>query len=54
MKKFSTNPECLGEYESYTEKIDCDGKEVLYQDTNFSKMDNYLINQIHRKFTDKK
>lgn len=39
-----------GESENYSAKIDFDGKQVFYQDTPFSKMDDYLINQTHRKF----
>ena len=39
-----------GENENYSAKIDFDGKQVFYQDTPFSKMDDYLINQAHRKF----
>ena len=39
-----------GENENYMAKIDFDGKEEFYQDTPFSKMDDYLINLEHRKF----
>lgn len=39
-----------GENENYMAKIDFDGEQVFYQDTSFSKMDDYLINQTHEKF----
>lgn len=33
--------------ENYTSKVECDGQTMFYQDTMFSKMDDYLVNQIH-------
>ena len=42
-----------GENENYMAKIDFDGKQVCYQDTSFSKIDDYLNNQTHRKFIHK-
>ena len=33
--------------ENYTSKVECDGQTMFYQDTTFSKMDDYLVNQIH-------
>lgn len=38
------------EGESFNAKIDYSGKTVCYQDTLFSKFDDYLINQKHDKF----
>ena len=33
--------------ENYTSKVECNGQTMFYQDTMFSKMDDYLVNQIH-------
>lgn len=33
--------------ENDTSKVECDGQTMFYQDTTFSKMDDYLVNQIH-------
>ncbi|MCM1263240.1 MAG: RES domain-containing protein [Butyrivibrio sp.] len=41
---------CDGERENYSAKVDYEGKEVFYQDTPFSIMDNYLVSQHHMKF----
>jgi len=41
---------CEGERENYSAKVDYEEKEVFYQDTPFSRMDNYLVSQEHVKF----
>ena len=41
---------CEGERENYSAKVDYEGEEVFYQETPFSRMDDYLVNQDHMKF----
>lgn len=36
--------------ENFNAKVDYEGQTVFYQDTPYSKFDDYLINQVHRKF----
>lgn len=43
-------PQLCGGIKNCNAKVDYNGKTVFYQDTEFSKMDDYLINQLHEKF----
>lgn len=40
-----------GKKENYNAKVYYEGKSVLYQETPFSKMDDYMVNQEHKKFS---
>lgn len=42
-----------GDEENFNAKVDFEGEEIFYQDTHFSKMDDYLVNQEHMKFEEK-
>lgn len=44
----------LSKIENYTAKIDYEGKEVFYEDTIYSKVDDYLVNLEHMKVCEKK
>lgn len=39
-----------GKRENFNAKVDYGGEEVFYQETPFSRMDDYLVNQNHMKF----
>ena len=41
---------CEGERENYSAKVDYEGEEFFYQETPFSRMDDYLVNQDYMKF----